>query len=65
MTENEKYLPDRPATVKELAKLIDIINELETYGGPARQTTTPRTAEKLQSLKETLYEERYDSKDLA
>ncbi len=56
---------NRTVTIKELAQLIDIIAELETYGGPARQTTAPRTAEKLLSLRNSLYEERNDSKDLA
>lgn len=52
---------DRPITVEEMAKLIDIIRELETYGGPTRQTVTHRTAEKLRWLKTSLLAERDNS----
>jgi hypothetical protein len=43
---------DRPVTAEEFAELIEIITEMQTYGGPAMHNVTPRTVERLKALKE-------------
>lgn len=49
---------DRPVKAAEFAELIEIITEMQTYGGPAMHNVTPRTVERLKALKEKVYEER-------
>jgi hypothetical protein len=48
----------RFATVEDVGRLIDIMCELKTYGGPTGQMVDPRTAKELQKLKDELYSER-------
>lgn len=48
----EEQKQDRPVTAEEFAELIEIITEMQTYGGPAMHNVTTRTAERLKALKE-------------
>jgi hypothetical protein len=50
--------PAGSVKIEDIAKLIDILAELTTLGGPTGQRVDPRTREKLLDLKSSLYEER-------
>ena len=45
-------------TVGDISRLIDIVCEIKTCGGPTGQAISPRTARELQKLKDELYSER-------